>query len=579
MNEKPLFRSFRDSFDKEIYVPQGGLVTPPVVTAMIGDAAGLARLSAERPPQNAIFTVDAALNVTDGHGAPFATLREALGACPRTVPIFYLTDKNAIAPLAAFLECNRVADALLCAAYDDRVVLRDAAQAMPLLRGLLDCRAAALPADPAALAPVLISHGATGAILPPAYCTRAAMAALQRRLMRVLCEDTAGVAETAALGINGALTENEAGWYAFFAKFPPNSFLRTHKLIAHKGFQNGETFSENTISAVTAAGRYGFDAAEIDVKLTADGVPIVMHNLTTKGLFDGEERVIEQSDFETLAPLRRTRFPAEGIDRFDDLMVAMKRYPETPVLIEIKPRADAHRVEELTARIGEVLSRADVQQYPIGIMGALMPGLAFVHEKLPTLPLAHCEGGKTLPPPPQNRAEAEERLWRAAYLARGCAAGYNPEDILLDRLFAEYANVRQLTVFPWSRSWTFAPSRWEDNGPACDKTFLSGYDAWTTDHGDMYLHLPVTLEAEADVLTVPSGTPFVPYGINRYRDGRTERVKTDLLLLEGALERTSDGTFFARGKGEARAMLAEKLPLHFGDAYCIFSRPVKLFFS
>ena len=39
------------------------------------------------------------------------------------------------------------------------------------------------------------------------------------------------------------------------------------------------------------------------------------------------------------------------------------------------------------------------------------------------------------------------------------AAGYNAEDVKMNRLLKEYAKFRMITVFPWSRSWTLEPSK------------------------------------------------------------------------------------------------------------------------
>ena len=211
-------------------------------------------------------------------------------------------------------------------------------------------------------------------------------------------------------------------------------------------------------------------------------------------------------------------------------MSGMKDFPDTPVLIEFKPNAVYNRVEEMVAQTGEILSRPTSQQNCIGIMGMLTPGLGYVHAQLPALPLSHCESVRELTPP-QSRAEAEDRLYRLAFLTAGWAAGYNPEDTMVNRTFYEYARMRGLTLFPWSRSWTLAPSVWEKNGQRCDQT-------WT----------------------------------------HTE-VQTELLVLEGELNSHADGSYSADRAGTVKVMLMQVLELHFGDCYRIFSEPLCLRFS
>jgi len=52
-------------------------------------------------------------------------------------------------------------------------------------------------------------------------------------------------------------------------------------VIAHRGAS--ATHPENTIAAFKAAARAGADAVELDVRLTADGVPVVLHDPAPPG--------------------------------------------------------------------------------------------------------------------------------------------------------------------------------------------------------------------------------------------------------------------------------------------------------
>ena len=254
----------------------------------------------------------------------------------------------------------------------------------------------------------------------------------------------------------------------------------------------------------------------------------------------------EESSYEFLSSLRRIEHPNESIDRFDDLMHEMKAYPDTPVLIEIKPSAKYFKVELLAGMTDELLRDGKSQENCIGIMGgSLEPGLRYLHKRIPYLPLGWCEGGKNIPEAPTSRTEAEDRIYRVARLCEGCAAGYNPEDVNINRLFNEYAKFRMLHVFVWSRSWTLSPSKWEQNGPSNDNTYLSGFDAWTTDHGEYFLGFPIAVEP----------TENAPECILRFRDGHTERAVCDELTVG------------------AEKYYLHKIDMHFGDSYYICSEP------
>lgn len=534
---KPLYQSIRASFSKDIYMPVCPVVAAPTVVLEVKNASDLALLTSEKPPQNVILRISSDLTV---EGKP---LYDVLALCSRSIPILYIDDEETVAPLAKFCDLNHVGDAILCARFEKKEILSAAYDAMPMLRGMLDCRG--MTPEIEKLPGTAVSCGATSVILDPEVATSDAVHSLQQRFIHIL---TCGSFSRAATrGVNGIITEDIAGAYDFFASFPEGTTFRRRQLIAHKGFQNNGKYSENTITSVVAAAENYFEGAEIDVKLTVDNVPVVMHNTNTKGLFDCDVAVTEESTYEFLSSLRRIEHPNETIDKFSDLMHEMKKHPDTPVLIEIKPSAKYFKVELLTAMTDELLRDGESQENCIGIMGGtLEPGLRYVHERIPYLPLGWCEGGKSIPPAPETREEAEDRLYRVARVSRGCAAGYNPEDVNINRLFNEYAKFRMLHVFVWSRSWTLSPSKWEENGPSNDNTYLSGFDAWTTDHGEYFLGYPVAIE-------VQSGEPVLVY-----RDGSRERAICEKLTV-------GDEVFFLYN-----------IELHFGGRYIICSEPTKL---
>lgn len=278
MKKAPLYRSIRASFSKDIYMPMCGVVAAPTVTFEIKSRDELSVLTCATPPQNVILHITPDLTVC---GEP---LYDVLAKCSRSVPILYFDDIKTQAALALFTDANHVGDAILCAPYDMRDLLAYAYENMPLLRGMLDCRGVTPIIDE--LPAAAVSNGATSVILDADVATADNVHSLQQRFIHVITSDTAGVDTAAARGVNGIITSDLAGAYTLLEKFPEGSFLRRRNLLAHKGFQNNGMYSENTITSVVAAGKHHFDGAEIDVKLTSDDVPVVMHNLDTKGLFD-----------------------------------------------------------------------------------------------------------------------------------------------------------------------------------------------------------------------------------------------------------------------------------------------------
>ena len=61
------------------------------------------------------------------------------------------------------------------------------------------------------------------------------------------------------------------------------------RIVAHRGFMR--KFPENTIYAVRSSFDAGADAVEVDIRLSADGVPVVMHDATVDRTTDGRGAV------------------------------------------------------------------------------------------------------------------------------------------------------------------------------------------------------------------------------------------------------------------------------------------------
>ncbi|HEY7614826.1 MAG TPA: glycerophosphodiester phosphodiesterase family protein, partial [Gemmatimonadales bacterium] len=94
--------------------------------------------------------------------------------------------------------------------------------------------------------------------------------------------------------------------------------LTAHPVIAHRG-ASAEA-PENTLPAFEAATKGGADAFELDVRLTADGAPVVIHDATldrttdrmgpVRGLTLAELRSVDAGS--RFAPARGQEYPFRG---------------------------------------------------------------------------------------------------------------------------------------------------------------------------------------------------------------------------------------------------------------------------
>lgn len=99
-------------------------------------------------------------------------------------------------------------------------------------------------------------------------------------------------------------------------------------VIAHRG-ASGQ-YPENTLLAFTKAMELGADAIELDVRLTADGVPVVLHDSTLDRTTNGTGAVAGL----TLAEVRRV--VAGAGERVPTLAEVLECFPVTPLIVEIK---------------------------------------------------------------------------------------------------------------------------------------------------------------------------------------------------------------------------------------------------
>ena len=130
--------------------------------------------------------------------------------------------------------------------------------------------------------------------------------------------------------------------------------LSSRPVIAHRGASGSAP--ENTIAAFELAVRQGADAIELDVRLTADGVPVVLHDATLdrttdrRGLLSSLS-VTELHEVDAGARFtpdggRTFRFHAAGV-RIPTLAEVLRAFPEMPLLLEVKEPAAQEEVRRV----------------------------------------------------------------------------------------------------------------------------------------------------------------------------------------------------------------------------------------
>jgi len=128
---------------------------------------------------------------------------------------------------------------------------------------------------------------------------------------------------------------------------------RTVLVDAHRGAS--ATHPENTLAAFRAAVEAGADSVELDVQLTSDGVPVVIHDDSVDRTTNGSGAVTELTlkEIRTLdaGSWRHSRFSGERVPTLDETLVLLASAPR--INMELKseePRLAEVAVEAIEAR-------------------------------------------------------------------------------------------------------------------------------------------------------------------------------------------------------------------------------------
>lgn len=134
-----------------------------------------------------------------------------------------------------------------------------------------------------------------------------------------------------------------------------------HPVIAHRG---ASAFApENTLVGFERATAFGAEAFELDVHVTADGQPVVIHDPTLDRTTDRRGAValmtyeaIRQADAGARFTIDRgATYPFQGRGvRVPLLADVLGMFPDTPIIVEMKTVAAAPAVKRVVADAGAV---------------------------------------------------------------------------------------------------------------------------------------------------------------------------------------------------------------------------------
>lgn len=139
-------------------------------------------------------------------------------------------------------------------------------------------------------------------------------------------------------------------------------------LIAHRGFSSEAP--ENTVAAFDLAVDSGFTNIELDVQLTADGVPVVVHDSSVDRTTNGSG-LVGSMTYDQLAQLDAgswfgARFKDEGIP---SLQVILERYAGR-IHLHLELKSEQHGLAQKVVALLKSFGRLDnIQSAPFAVPG------------------------------------------------------------------------------------------------------------------------------------------------------------------------------------------------------------------
>lgn len=121
-------------------------------------------------------------------------------------------------------------------------------------------------------------------------------------------------------------------------------------VVAHRG--NSVGAPENTLESLSQAVELGADVLEFDVRVTRDGIPVILHDPDLDRTTNGHGRLEAYSFAEVRSLDAGARSPSSGGRRhtIPALEEVLDRFRETPCVIEVKEMGAADATERLVRR-------------------------------------------------------------------------------------------------------------------------------------------------------------------------------------------------------------------------------------
>lgn len=129
------------------------------------------------------------------------------------------------------------------------------------------------------------------------------------------------------------------------------------KVIAHRGFWKTEGSAQNSIASLEKANEIKAYGSEVDIWLSADGVPIVNHDATV--ILNEEKLVVQDSPANVLTQYKLSN--GESLPTFESYLDAFENCSDTKLIIELKPHKSKYQEDELAEKVLKMVRDRNMQ--------------------------------------------------------------------------------------------------------------------------------------------------------------------------------------------------------------------------
>lgn len=129
------------------------------------------------------------------------------------------------------------------------------------------------------------------------------------------------------------------------------------KVIAHRGYWKSEGSAQNSIRSLLKADSINVYGSEVDIWLSADGIPVVNHDATV--VLNGRKLTVEETTADILKQVKLAN--GESLPTFEAYLDAFATCKNIKLIVEFKTHKEKAREDELTDKVIQMVHKRHLQ--------------------------------------------------------------------------------------------------------------------------------------------------------------------------------------------------------------------------